>query len=547
MKSKSLLINYSGYPTTPNAFMPDNGLAVLAGSLISSGHETTIMDYNTLDVMQLLPQKYGERLLELQNKTDENSTEELKQIAGSIALIQEKDITRKADELTAIIKEKGIDFLGFKLWTGNGFKNNIKLAAEIKKRNPSLPLFAGGPHVDYFRERIYKVTDLFDALVYGEGEETIVALAEYVIGKGELSDINNLVLKEGDRVYETPQKRLTDLNVSFPVYDDDVYPAMKGDGKLKIFIAEFSRGCPNKCNFCGHSNKSGLDRRNKTSENIIREFNYISETHGTRVFRNGDSNTPGSVIQGVAEKILEDGLDVEYALISHVNNLKKEFYELLKESGCFSIFFGIESGNQRVLDEVINKGLDLNKAKEAIREAKEKGLFVVTSFVYPTPGETAETAQDTYEFIKETRPDVATFCPPIVTPKSTWGDYPEKFGIELGEGYFDDLMLFTPALFYPPTMWQPMNYKINGKDFFTVAKESDSFAKALEEDGVLTQVMEDAALMARHCDLGYSEFRDNVRRYLTVGDQENMQEIVRKINSSVLVVNKVHAGNSLVC
>lgn len=532
MKTKSLLINYSGYPMTPNAFMPDNGLAVLAGSLLNHGHETMILDYNTIDMMKLLPHEYGERLHKLKQRSFEENEDELQEISRSITQIQKNDIVEKACEISAIIIEKKIDFLAFKLWTGKGFENSIKLATEIKKRINSIPIFAGGPHVDYFRSRIYKATDVFDVLAYGEGEETILQLADYALGKVKLESIYNLIIKKDQKIFETPEKRLVDLNKSFPIYDTDIYPALKGDKKLKIFIAEFSRGCPNKCNFCGHSNKSGSQRRSKSAERIIEEFQYIAKTHGTRVFRNGDSNTPGSVIKDVATRIIQDGLDIEYALISHANSLKPEYFSLLKRSGCFSVFIGIESGNQQIVDKIINKGLKLHKAKKMIEKARENGLFVVTSYVYPSPGETEKSKQDTIEFIKHSKTDVASFCPPIITPRSTWGDNPEKFGIELGENYFDELMFFTPDLFYPPTMWQPLNYKIDGKKFIEIAHESDMLAKYLDKNGVLTQVMEDAALMAAHCEMSFRDFRDSVRHYLSVGDHENMSSLVKKINES---------------
>jgi hypothetical protein len=536
MKSKSLLINYSGYPITPNAFMPDNGLAVLAGALLNHGHETMILDYNTLDTMRLLPQEYGEKLFKLKQDKQTNNSKELKKISDSINRIQELDISEKAEEITNMVAKRNIDFLALKLWTGKSFRGSIKLAEEIKKRNPSIPIFAGGPHVDYFRDRIYKATDVFDVLAYGDGEETIVGLADYVIGKRKLESIHNLVIRKDGRVFETPEKRLEDLNISFPIYDTEVYPALKGDKKLKMFISEFSRGCPFSCNFCGHSNKSGSQWRSKSAERISEEFQYVAKTHGTGVFRNGDSNTPGYLIKEVAERIIQDGLKVEYALISHINNLKPEFFSLLKKSGCFSVFFGIESGNQHIVDHYINKGLNLEKAQKIIEKGREHGLFIVTSYVYPSPGETKESRNDTFEFIKRSKTDVASICPPIITPRSTWGDNPEKFGIELSENYFDELMFFTPDLFFPPTMWEPLNYKINGKSFVEIAQESDRFTKFLEKKGILTQVMEDAALMAKNCEMGFSDFRDDVRHYLTVGDHENMSAIVRKINESAKVL-----------
>ena len=242
------------------------------------------------------------------------------------------------------------------------------------------------------------------------------------------------------------------------------------------------------------------------------------------------------MIEDVAKKIVQDGLDVEYALISHVNNLKPEFLDLLKKSGCFSVFFGIESGNQHIIDHFINKGLKLERAKEVIAKGRESGLFVVTSYVYPSPGETEKSKNDTFEFIKQSKTDAASICTPIITPRSAWGDHPEKYGIELSENYFDELMFFTPALFYPPTMWEPLNYKINGKDFTKIAQESFKFAELLEKDGVLTNVMDDAALMAKHSQVDFRNFRDNVRHYLTVGDHKNMSTMVRKINESAQVL-----------
>lgn len=540
MKSRSLLISYSGYPTSPHAFMPDNGLAVLAGSLIAAGHQTAVLDYSTLDIMRLVPGEYGKRILSLRADRGANSDGELRGIAATLEQIQERDIRETAASIAATVKEQKIDFLAFKLWTGTAFANSVRLAEEIKRFNPSVPIYAGGPHVDYFRGRVYKATGAFDALAYGEGEETIVELAECALGERPIESVHNLVLKSGDRIFETPEKRLTDLNRSFPLYDPEVYPALKGDKKLKLFLSEFSRGCPFHCNFCGHSNKSGSLWRSKSAQNITAEFRSVIRDHGTRIFRNGDSNTPGALIKDVAERILLEGLDVEYALISHVNNLDPDSFGLLKDSGCFSIFFGIESGNQEVLDRYINKGLKLDRVKKIIEKCKDNGLFVVTSFISPSPGDTDESRKETFEFIKRSRIDTVNVCTPVITPRSVWGDNPERFGIELGENYFDELMYFTPALFYPPTMWKPLNYRINGKDFFRIAEESDAFAASLEKEGALTQVMDDVALMARHCGMGFREFRDNVRGYLTGGDQESMGEIIKEINRSARFTAKSH-------
>ncbi|MBW2966134.1 cobalamin-dependent protein, partial [Candidatus Woesearchaeota archaeon] len=253
---KGVLINYGGYPNTPSALMPDNGLANLAGSLIREGHEAIILDYNTVDsIRRLFPQN-----------REGNLDERIKQA-------QKQDVADVANNISNLIEKENIAFIGFKLVMGTGFESSIEIAEKVKEDNPEIPIFAGGPHIDWFRERICEVTDVFVALAYGEGEETIVRLAEYVERKRELNEIPNLIYKENGDIKITPIKRIDDLNsLAFPIYDEDVYLAMKGDNKIKIIVIDESRGCPNRCNFCIHPIKSGNKRRIKDPSKLVSEI-----------------------------------------------------------------------------------------------------------------------------------------------------------------------------------------------------------------------------------------------------------------------------------
>ena len=105
MKSRSLLINYSGYPTSLHSFFPDNGLAVLAGSLKSQGHATRILDYNTLDVMELLPRELGERLYSLRQTKEEHGLE-LEKIRVEINSPHDLSDLLSADEYQKYIEEE---------------------------------------------------------------------------------------------------------------------------------------------------------------------------------------------------------------------------------------------------------------------------------------------------------------------------------------------------------------------------------------------------------------------------------------------------------
>ena len=178
-----------------------------------------------------------------------------------------------------------------KLWTGKGFENCIKLANGIKKRLPGLPIFGGGPHVDYFRERIYKVTGVFDALAYGEGEETILSLAENAAAKKGYGAVPNLIFRDGREIITTRERRLEDLSLSFPVYDAETYPALSGNKKLKM-SSPSSAGCP-LVPLLRALMKSGARWRARPRTHP-RRIPPRHRTPRTRIFRNGDSNTPGS-------------------------------------------------------------------------------------------------------------------------------------------------------------------------------------------------------------------------------------------------------------
>jgi radical SAM superfamily enzyme YgiQ (UPF0313 family) len=78
-------------------------------------------------------------------------------------------------------------------------------------------VFGGGPHVDWFHEMIYDVTDVFDVLAYGEGEETIVLLAGYIEGRKKLEEIPNLIFRKEGKIITTTEKRIEDLKAKLEV------------------------------------------------------------------------------------------------------------------------------------------------------------------------------------------------------------------------------------------------------------------------------------------------------------------------------------------
>jgi len=525
--------------------MPDNGLANLAGALITKGHTTTILDYATVNIIELLsPHEYKEEILYSVNKImdsmlqglspDIKDVEAFQKTSAKIDSLRRKNIREIAKEICGWVNKNKIDFVGMKLWTGDGFEGSLIIAEELKKNNPRIPIFAGGPHVHWFHKQVFDVTNLFDAVADGEGEETITLLAEYVEGKMSLRDIPNMIYKEKDNIITNPIKRVEDLdNLPLPVYSEEVYPAMKGNQKIKIILLDESRGCPNSCNFCIHPYIAGHKWRLVNPILFVEKLERMQKEYGINVFRFAGSNPPISLLGAIAKEICKKKINIIFSSNMHARGLRKEDLYLLKKAGCHCGFFGIESGSQKILDTVINKNTNVREIKEAFAMCKDAGILNVGSIIMPAPLETEETKKETLDLLLEIKPDSTLVCFPGLIPGTQWCKNRRKYGFKIKyiKNLFKEAMTYKIDVFSPPILWKPLiGFTMNNKTFQAIAGESYKFNQILEQNGLLTQVTDEMFIMAGLLNMIPREFRDLCMQSLLSGNRENMEKIVTDIN-----------------
>jgi len=547
--TRSLLINYSGYPAVMRSLALDNGLANLAGSLINSGHQTRILDYATVDtIRRLFPYEYSVELISLTGRIMSSlqqgslpQRDDLKAFSDldrRINQLQKEKVNQISKEISDYSKAYGADFVGLKLWSGDGFEGSIAIARKLKEDNPKLHIFAGGPHVDSFMENIFDVCDVFDVLVYGEGEETITMLADYVSGERELEDIPNLIYKDNGKIITTPIRRVENLDsLAPPIYYEDVYLAMKGNRKIKTVFIDESRGCPNHCSYCIHPIKSGNRWRGRTAERVVEQMEEMKRKYGFTAFRFAGSNPPPLLKKGIADQILRRGLKIVYSAFGHITDGLTVDFQLLRESGCYSLFFGIESGSQRILDESMNKRIRVDQIEETIKASKDAGLYVVGSVIIPAPLETEETKKESFDLLLRLRPDSVVVWFPALMLGTDWERNSQKYGFQIRDrkSFFREAMLYKIKSFYPPALWgSSSEYKLNGKSFEQITRETGDFKRSLEKNGILTDVTSETAVIARYAKMSPRDFRDKTRKYLSAGDYESIAELVSRINQEIL-------------
>jgi len=542
MKSKSVLVNYIGFPSFIGSLLPDNGLASLAGQLISKGHETKILDYATVDVLKkLFPSQCKEELKKIlstiekerneEHKPSRESLQKIKKIDRQMEEHAESETKKIAYEILEYIKQNELDFIGFKLFVGQGFNGSIRIAQIIKEKYPQILIVGGGPQVDCFREEIFNRTDAFDIIAFGEAENTIEMIADYSIGKFPLKDIPNIIYKEDGKIIATPLERIKDLTVlQKPVYNPEIYPAMKGNQKIHIFLLEENRGCPYCCNFCIHPIKSGKVWRKREAIDIVNSMEESVNKYGLNMFRFIASSPSQRLRIEIAEEIIKRDLEVNYTGFDRISDKPVEYYKLLAKSGLKSIFFGVESGSQEILDHVMGKKTKVEQIRKTINNCREAGIYSIVGIIYPAPKETLQSAIQTKNLLLEIKPDSVLLASPFLIYGTQWYNERESYGFDITDSFIQDTMNYRVKFTFPPYLWDPYPYTINSLDSNEINNQTDDLAKTLTNNEITLGVLDEMTLMAEKLGMSLNEFGKICSRIFQTGDDKIMTEIVSKIN-----------------
>jgi len=267
------------------------------------------------------------------------------------------------------------------------------VARHIRKRFPKSKTIVGGP-ISISPEQID--SSLFDSIVRGEGERVILDV---------LFDYPNL---KGEYVGE----RLIDLDaLPFPARDmisgslgGNVFAQRGGYFGEESTVIATSRGCPFGCVYCA---SPGIWNRRivyRSAENVFAEIDEVEGRFGVRQFRFSDDNVTTSRrrIDDLCGMLRRKGSSIAWrASIRTVPN-DLELFETLKSAGCVEASFGVESGDQDVLD-ALQKQTTVEDNRTAILNAKKAEMDVRILFMIGTPGETLKTVDRNIEFLESVK------------------------------------------------------------------------------------------------------------------------------------------------
>ncbi len=280
-------------------------------------------------------------------------------------------------------------------------------------------LIAGGP---YPSADPAKFLGTFDMVAIGEGERTVVELAEAVIkGQGDPLRVSGLAYRRGNTVKKTKSRaRIADLDtIPFPARD-----LFDNEGYKKYWQREYgytvtsmmtTRGCPYSCGFCSKP-VFGSVVKARSAENVVDELEDIARRGYDRVWIGDDCFTyDDKRTIAICRGIIDRGLDVRWECLSRVDGVRSEVLDAMREAGCERLFFGLESGDDKILT-AMNKSATFAEGKAAIELAGRHGLKTGAFFILGYPGETNETLTRTVNESSKLPLDYLSYTVPYPLP-----------------------------------------------------------------------------------------------------------------------------------
>jgi radical SAM superfamily enzyme YgiQ (UPF0313 family) len=256
-------------------------------------------------------------------------------------------------------------------------KNDLEIIKKLKKIHNAKTVLIE-IHPSYFSKDIIKLP-FIDFIARGEPEITIKEL----LSKRNLINIKGLTFKNDEKIIENSSRPfLKNLDkLPYPAWDLINLSCYREPLKNKPYvIIQTSRGCPNKCIFCTASYYYGKIARFRDINSILKEIDFIKERFGiNHIFFTADTFTINNLfIKKLLKKVKKK--NITFMCNSRVDTVDLKTLKLMKDAGCKIISFGIESGDQKVLDK-FKKNITLEKSKTAVEMANKIGLFTIGYFI----------------------------------------------------------------------------------------------------------------------------------------------------------------------
>jgi len=338
--------------------LPPLGLINLATILEGSGHDITLLDFVLAIRQQSL--RMGKHIY---------------------------------DDCADRVVEENPDVVGFSVQCTT-YPAALNIAKRIRKRIGNVKIVFGGHNAGFVDTVTLERFGFVDCIVRGEGEKTFAELIEaYATGKGE-AGVKGVTFRKDGKIIRNPDRPLIDDLDTLPLPNYSYAPCFDEYRKAcnlprSIVILEIGRGCPHRCIYCSESIMWRRKTRTFSVDRVVKEMIHLRDAFGAECFLLAyDQFTANrAYVERFCQRLIEEGLNkLPWYCISRLDTVDSDLLALMREAGCESMCYGIDSGSKRTLS-FIHKKIDEGILYQRVGETAEAGIIPTLSFVIGFPEE----------------------------------------------------------------------------------------------------------------------------------------------------------------
>ena len=290
------------------------------------------------------------------------------------------------------------------------YQSGLKLVKIAKEVYPNCITIAGGSHVTFWDDKALEECPELDIVVRREGENTMLELAQRIEAKKSYDDVLGTTCRKDGKIVRNPDRPYIEDLDSLPFPARHLWPMEKFRELEDVLYLTTSRGCVYWCEFCTTVRMHGRKYRMRSTKNVVDELEFLNKTYGVSKFTFCDDafTVDQPRTEELCRTILDRGLKIQWNCGTRVDMITKELLAKMKEAGCITVWFGVESGTQQVLD-AMKKGISPELTIKVLGWVRELGMKPVPNVILGFPGETKKSAWKTIKFVEKIAPDDVGF------------------------------------------------------------------------------------------------------------------------------------------
>lgn len=445
MKTRSVLAYIPGIPLKPESLLPRRELAAMAGTLLSSGHETQVVDYGTVwAVRRFVSGGLGVAIR--QGGRAEGRGARMAMGDGLFRrpfgealenLVQESVRRRRREMISELLSAGALDFVVFLADDELDFRESLAVCRELREQQPAVRTAVAGRHARDYGAILLSVSNVFDAAIEGDEEVVVAEWASRIRQEAAWASVAGLLYLDAGRPRRGGHRTGPSLDtLPMPCYDAATYPAVHGDGKFLLFTVDQTRGALQTAHGDRRTEHGAGMLRMRSPAAVCTETAMLMKQFGVFTFHIRGSEAPGAHWLGLAKEIGAQRWRMQYSLSGAIGHGEPAAAAALATSGCQSICFSVDTGSQRLLEDFYGHNFSVSEIERAVCACRKAGAFVTLHCTFPCPMDDYHTRSETMRLLIRSRPGAAPFALPRLKPESVWMHRALEFGYRVNHGYF---------------------------------------------------------------------------------------------------------------